>query len=168
MGCYYSRRPDAELSLNALVAETVGLQVSFLVQVMISKPGIRERSGRDESANHHHMNSKLYVGNLSFKTTEDDLRETFSQFGTVTDVYVANDRETGRPRGFGFITMSSAEEGQKAIDALHGQNHDGRDLTVNEAKPMEPRGGGRSGGGGGGQRREYSGGSGGGGNRNRY
>jgi RNA recognition motif-containing protein len=107
---------------------------------------------------------KLYVGNLSFKTTEQDLNELFAQHGTVTETVMIMDRETGRPRGFGFVTMSSAEEGQKAIDALHGQNHDGRDLTVNEAKPMESRG----------PRREFSGGSGGGrggnggGNRNRY
>src|SRR5271163_3689541 len=106
---------------------------------------------------------KLYVGNLSFQTTEQDLNKLFAQHGTVTETNLIMDRETGRPRGFGFITMSSAEEGQKAIDALHGQNHDGRDLTVNEAKPMESRG----------PRREFSGGSGGrggngGGNRNRY
>jgi cold-inducible RNA-binding protein len=109
---------------------------------------------------------KLYVGNLSFQTNEQDLNKLFAQFGTVTETNLIMDRETGRPRGFGFVTMSSAEEGQKAIDALHGQNHDGRDLTVNEAKPMESRG----------PRREFSGGSGGGGgrggngggNRNRY
>jgi RNA recognition motif-containing protein len=108
---------------------------------------------------------KLYVGNLSFQTNEQDLNKLFTQFGTVTETNLIMDRETGRPRGFGFVTMSSAEEGQKAIDALHGQNHDGRDLTVNEAKPMESRGPRRefSGGGGGGGR-----GGNGGGNRNRY
>ena len=103
---------------------------------------------------------KLYVGNLSFKTTEQDLNALFSQYGTVKETNLIMDRETNRPRGFGFVTMGSAEEGQKAIDALHGQNHDGRDLTVNEAKPMESRGprresSGRSGGGGGGGRGRY-------------
>src|ERR1700761_3768505 len=102
---------------------------------------------------------KLYVGNLSFQTTEQDLRDLFGQHGTVTDAVMMMDRETGRPRGFGFVTMSSNDEGQKAIEAINGQNHDGRDLTVNEARPMEARG----------PRREFSGGKGGGGgNRNRY
>jgi cold-inducible RNA-binding protein len=96
---------------------------------------------------------KLYVGNLSFQTNEQALRDLFAQHGTVSDVSLIMDRETNRPRGFGFVTMSSSEEGQRAIDALHGQNHDGRDLTVNEARPMESRG----------PRREFSGGSGGGG-----
>ena len=102
---------------------------------------------------------KLYVGNLSFQTTEQDLNKLFAQYGTVKETNLIMDRETNRPRGFGFVTMGSSDEGQKALDALHGQNHDGRDLTVNEAKPMEPRGGG-----GGGNRREHSGGGG----RNRY
>jgi RNA recognition motif-containing protein len=105
---------------------------------------------------------KLYVGNLSFQTTQQDLNDLFAQHGTVTDCSLIMDRETNRPRGFGFVTMSSAEEGQRAIEALHGQNHDGRDLTVNEARPMESRG----------PRREFSGSGGGGGRsggrQNRY
>jgi RNA recognition motif-containing protein len=108
---------------------------------------------------------KLYVGNLSFNTTQQDLSDLFAQHGTVTDCAMIMDRETNRPRGFAFVTMSSAEEGQRAIDALHGQSHDGRELTVNEARPMESRG----------PRRDFAGGKGGsgggnrsGGGRNRY
>jgi cold-inducible RNA-binding protein len=103
---------------------------------------------------------KLYVGNLSFQTTEQDLNELFAQYGTVKETNLIMDRETNRPRGFGFVTMGNADEGQKAIEALHGRNHDGRDLTVNEAKPMEARGGS---GGGGFSKAGRSGGS-----RNRY
>jgi RNA recognition motif-containing protein len=88
------------------------------------------------------MNSKLYVGNLSFKTTEADLRDTFSRFGNVTDVYVASDRETGRPRGFAFVTFSSEQESKAAVDAMNGTDLDGRALTVNEARPKEAFGGG--------------------------
>ncbi|HSI82503.1 MAG: RNA recognition motif domain-containing protein [Candidatus Methylacidiphilales bacterium] len=83
---------------------------------------------------------KLYVGNLSFQASERDINELFSQYGNVVETNFIMDRETGRPRGFAFLTMSSAEEGQRAIDALHGKNYEGRDLTVNEAKPMESRG----------------------------
>ena len=88
------------------------------------------------------MNSKLYVGNMSFKTTEDDLRNAFGQFGSVTDVYIANDRETGRPRGFAFVTFATAEESKVAIEKMNGVDLDGRQLTVNEAKPKEEMGGG--------------------------
>jgi RNA recognition motif-containing protein len=106
----------------------------------------------------HHMSNKLFVGNLSFDTTENDLNDAFAAHGTVMETNLLMDRETGRPRGFGFITMNSAEEAQKAIAALNGSQLGGRALTVNVAKPREerPAGGGR---------REY-GGSGGG--RNRY
>lgn len=90
------------------------------------------------------MNSKLYVGNLSFKTTEADLRQAFGQFGSVTDVYVANDRETGRPRGFAFVTFSTAEESKLATEKMNGADLDGRPLTVNEAKPKEASSGGRN------------------------
>lgn len=81
------------------------------------------------------MNSKLYIGNLSFNTTEDGLRDAFGQFGNITDVYVAMDRETGRPRGFAFITFSSGDEASAAISAMDGKDLDGRNLKVNEAKP---------------------------------
>ncbi len=87
------------------------------------------------------MNSKLYVGNMSFKTTEADLRTAFAQFGSVTDVYIANDRETGRPRGFAFVTMGTDTEAKLAIDKMNGVDLDGRQLTVNEAKPKEAMGG---------------------------
>jgi len=99
----------------------------------------------------------LYVGNMSFSTTEDQLREAFSQYGTVTKVQVIMDRETGRPRGFAFVEMSDG--GDQAIAAMNGAQLDGRTLTVNEAKPRE---GGRGGpGGGGGGRGGYGGGRGG-------
>lgn len=101
------------------------------------------------------MSNKLFVGNLSFNTTENDLNDAFAAHGTVTETNLMMDRETGRPRGFGFVTMSSAEEAQKAIDALNGKDMDGRALTVNVAKPREERSGG------GGGRREYRGGGGG-------
>ncbi|MDE3067161.1 MAG: RNA-binding protein [Verrucomicrobiota bacterium] len=96
------------------------------------------------------MNSKLFVGNLSFDTTENDLHDAFAAHGTVVEANLMTDRSTGRPRGFGFVTMSSPEEAQKAIDALNGAQIGGRALTVNIARPREERsGGGR------GPRREY-------------
>lgn len=82
---------------------------------------------------------KLYVGNLAFSATDGDLREVFSQFGTVTDASILMDRTSGRSRGFGFVTMSSHEEGLAAIEGLNGQEVGGRRLTVNEARPMEER-----------------------------
>ena len=98
------------------------------------------------------MGSKLYVGNLSYGTTSSDLEQLFAKHGTVQSAEVISDRETGRSKGFGFVQMGADEEAQAAIAALNGQEHDGRPLTVNEAKPREdrPRGGG--GGFGGGQR----------------
>ena len=85
---------------------------------------------------------KLYVGNLSFQTGEADLNDLFSAHGTVDSCRIITDRDTGRSRGFGFIEMSSKAEGEAAIAALGGKEVDGRALTVNEAKPMEPRNGG--------------------------
>src|SRR5579862_495815 len=107
------------------------------------------------------MNNKLFVGNLSFDTTENDLQDAFAAHGTVTETNLMMDRMTNRPRGFGFVTMSTAEEAQKAIAALNGKEMGGRALTVNVAKPREERapggGGGRGGygGGGGGGRDRY-------------
>jgi RNA recognition motif-containing protein len=80
------------------------------------------------------MNSKLYVGNLSYQTTEDDLRTAFEPFGTVTEVHLASDRETGRPRGFAFVTFATEAESKAAAEKLNGSQLDGRALTVNEAK----------------------------------
>ena len=93
------------------------------------------------------MAKKLYVGNLSYGTTDSDLQGMFEEFGTVQSAQVIMDRDTGRSKGFGFVEMSSDQEAQAAINALNGQDVDGRSLTVNEAKPREDRGG-RSGGGG--------------------
>jgi RNA recognition motif-containing protein len=119
------------------------------------------------------MSMKLYVGNLSFQTSSQDLQELFSQTGTVESASVVEDRDTGRSRGFGFVEMSSKEEGQAAIAQFNGKEVNGRALTVNEAKPREDRrpggggGGGRGGYGGGGGNRGGGGGYGGGGGGNR-
>jgi RNA recognition motif-containing protein len=99
------------------------------------------------------MNTKLFVGNLSFETTENDLQDAFAAHGAVTETNLMMDRSTGRPRGFAFVTMANPEDAQKAIDALNGSQLGGRALTVNEARPREERssGGQRSGG-----RREFT------------
>src|SRR5438309_10052698 len=109
------------------------------------------------------MSAKLFVGNLSFNITENDLQDAFAAHGTVVEANLMMDRATGRPRGFAFVTMSTPEEAQKAIAALNGKNLDGRDLTVNEARPQAERTGGGGGGrpGGGGGRGGYGGGGGG-------
>lgn len=103
------------------------------------------------------MNTRLYVGNLSFNTNADGVRTAFEQFGTVTDVHLVTDRETGRARGFAFVTMGTPDEAAKAMQAMDGQTLDGRPLRVNEAEARQQRGGGGGGGGG------YRGGGGGGG-----
>jgi len=99
---------------------------------------------------------RLYVGNLSFRTQEDDLHGLFSNYGDVDDVFIATDRETGRSRGFAFVTMNNDEQARQAIEAVNGTEFEGRTLNVNEAKPRADGGGGggnRGGGGGGYQRR---------------
>ena len=117
------------------------------------------------------MNTKMYVGNLPFSATDADLRDLFSQYGGVTDVFLPMDRESGRPRGFAFVSMDTPEAMTAAINNLNGKDFGGRALTINEARPKEDRpsfgggggGGGRGGyGGGGGGRGGYGGGGGGG------
>ena len=114
------------------------------------------RHGSKLSSN---MSTKLYVGNLSFKATENDVQDLFAQHGPVNEVNLIMDKMTGRARGFGFVTMATAEGAEAAIASLNGKEWEGRALTVNEARPQEPRSGG---GGGGGYR------GGGGGGRDRY
>src|ERR1700744_3701037 len=111
------------------------------------------------------MSNKLFVGNLSFNTTENDLQEAFAAHGTVVEANLMMDRMTGRSRGFAFVTMSTPDEAQKAIEAMHGAQLDNRALTVNVARPKEdrPRTGGGGGGGDRGPRRDFRGGGGGGG-----
>jgi cold-inducible RNA-binding protein len=108
----------------------------------------------------HHMSNKLFVGNLSFQTTENDLNDAFAAHGTVTEANLMMDRTTNRSRGFAFVTMSTAEEAQTAITAMNGTDLGGRSITVNIAKPREERPSGA--------RREHGGGGGYRDNRNRY
>lgn len=116
------------------------------------------------------MSTKLYVGNISFNTTNQDLNDLFGAIGTVESANVVEDRETGRSRGFGFVEMASKEDADNAIAQLNGKEVDGRELKVNEAKPREDRGGGGRGGygGGGGGRGGSRGGGGGYGGGNRW
>jgi RNA recognition motif-containing protein len=127
-----------------------------------------------ETKETYSMGKKLYVGNLSYEVDSSELQQLFAQHGTVTSAEVVADKMTGRSRGFGFVEMGSDDEAQAAIAALNGQQHGGRALTVNEAKPREDRGGsgggrgGYGGGGGGGGRDRGGYGGGGGGGRGRY
>src|SRR3954464_5207369 len=114
------------------------------------------------------MGTKLYVGNLPFNTTENELQELFAQAGAVQEVTLMQDKFTGKSRGFAFVTMGTDEDAQNAISQFHGKSIEGRSLTVNEARPRDDRGGGGGGGGyggggGGGGRRDFGGGGGGGG-----
>jgi RNA recognition motif-containing protein len=120
------------------------------------------------------MNTKMYVGNLSYNATDAEIRELFEAHGSVTDVFIVKDRESGRPRGFAFVSMETPEQMNAAIEALNGEEFDGRALQINEARPREERpqgggprkfGGGGGGGGRGGFNRGGGGGGGGGGGR---
>ncbi len=106
------------------------------------------------------MPKRIYVGNLPFSATQDEVREVFEEYGSVNEVNLVTDRETGRPRGFGFVEMADDGDADNAIEALDNFNMGGRNLKVNEARPREPRGGGGGGG--------YRGGGGGGGGRDRW
>jgi RNA recognition motif-containing protein len=97
------------------------------------------------------LGKKLYVGNMGYNVSKEDLEQMFAAHGTVTSVQVITDRDSGRSKGFGFVEMDSDQEAQAAIEALNGKSMDGRNLTVNEARPQESRGGGGGGGGGGGR-----------------
>jgi len=111
------------------------------------------------------MSNKLYVGNLSFRVTSEDLQDYFAAAGSVESANVVFDRETGRSRGFGFVEMASEDDANNAIAQFNGQEYDGRNIVVNEARPREDRGGFGGGGGGGRGRGGYNGGGGGGGGR---
>ena len=111
------------------------------------------------------MSNKLYVGNLSFRVTSEDLQEYFGAAGAVESANVVFDRETGRSRGFGFVEMASEDDANNAIAQFNGTEYDGRNIVVNEARPREDRGGYGGGGGGGRSRGGYNGGGGGGGGR---
>ena len=114
------------------------------------------------------MRKNLYVGNLSFQTTADDLLKLFGDYGTVTRAQIVEDRVTGRSRGFGFVEMTSDEDGEKAIAALNGSQFGGRTINVNEARPKAERGGGGGFGGGGRGRGDRDGRAAGGGRRDRW
>lgn len=114
------------------------------------------------------MNTKMYVGNLPFSAMEADLRDLFSEYGTVTDLFLPMDRESGRPRGFAFVTMDTVTAMEEAIKGLNNRDFMGRALNINEARPKEDRPAGGGYGGGGGGRGGYGGGGGGGGGRGGY
>jgi len=165
----YSCDPGDSLarSLDCLSVSISGKSSSELSSVMIRNPMVGNSFGRKGYLqNITNMSNKLFVGNLSFNVTENDLQDMFAAHGSVTETNLMTDRMTGRPRGFGFVTMSSAQEADAAVNALNGKTVDGRALTVNIARPREERSGGGNGGGGGG--RGGYGGGGGGGGRNRY
>jgi RNA recognition motif-containing protein len=154
----------AMLLVSRITRSFQGMEISVeLGSLMISNPvpGTAWESAVNWTIINH-MSNKLFVGNLSFDVTENDLNDAFAAYGAVTETNLMMDRTAGRSRGFGFVTMSTAEEAQKAIAALNGKELKGRALTVNVARPREERPGG------GGGRREHSGGGYRGGNRSRY
>ena len=128
---------------DSLSLSRYGESSGELSSVMILSPmtgNSLEKHGLSKAKDH--MSNKLFVGNLSFNTTENDLQDAFAAHGTVMEANLMMDRTTGRPRGFGFVTMSTTEEAQKAVEAMNGKSLDGRALTVNIARPREERSGG--------------------------
>ena len=120
--------------------------MSFKNSVVILRPDSREQSQITSRCVNRSIIMKMYVGNLSFDTTKQDLESIFSEFGSVTDVHLPADRESGRPRGFAFVTMDSKDAMNKAIADLDGKEIAGRNVKVNEAQAREERGGGGGGG----------------------
>ena len=133
--CFIDARVDLA-TWFALARSALGRQAVLLDGDL--RPGSRERLCKWQSRITHHT-VKLYVGNISFTITESDLQRIFEQFGSVTEIKVVTDRETGQPRGFAFVTMSSVPEGRAAIKSLDGKEVGGRALKVNEARPPEDR-----------------------------
>jgi RNA recognition motif-containing protein len=146
MGASVNRGPSYCFSLSTLPPS--GLSNAPLSY----RPG-KQPAGRNVFATGRlHLGKKLYVGNLTYAVTDSNLEEWFAQYGTVQSAQVITDRETGRSKGFAFVEMDTEAQAQAAIQGLNDQEHGGRRLTVNEAKPRQPRSGGSAGGGYGGSR----------------
>jgi RNA recognition motif-containing protein len=122
-----------------------------LVSSAFPPDAVDEKRGVGRFLKGPHMGKKLYVGNLSYSVTDHSLQDTFGAFGSVQSAKVMTDRDSGRSKGFGFVEMSSDAEAQAAISGMNGKSVEGRDMVVNEARPMEPRSGGGGGGYGGGR-----------------
>jgi RNA recognition motif-containing protein len=157
MACYRSETEESVIVRLVSFISRSGKSSGELSSVMILNPmvGNSLEAGVIYKDITKMSNNKLFVGNLSFNTTENDLQDAFAAHGSVVTTNLMTDRVTGRARGFGFVTMSSADEAQAAITALNGSQLDGRALTVNEARPREERSGGGRGFGGGERRERY-------------
>ena len=146
-----AEKTDRASLLEYSLLSRCGKSPGELCSVMILNPMVGDNFGAQSRSyrTSQNMNNKLFVGNLSFNTTENDLQDAFAAHGTVVEANLMVDRTSGRPRGFAFVTMGSEEEAQKAMNAMNGADLDGRNLTVNVARPREERSGGGGGGRGG-------------------